>query len=89
MYCSKCGKEISDDSVFCQHCGCPIKSKIIKNSDDKPLAILNAVGFFVPLAGLIMNRIIRKSKPLRAQLIGAFSLAGLVLQILLVVFFSI
>ena len=22
MYCKKCGKEIADDSRYCQHCGC-------------------------------------------------------------------
>ncbi len=27
MYCSKCNKEISDDSKFCNHCGCPIQKQ--------------------------------------------------------------
>lgn len=27
MYCNKCNKEISDDSKFCNHCGCPIQKQ--------------------------------------------------------------
>ncbi len=37
MYCKQCGKEIADNSVFCQHCGCkqdakttPSEKKIIE-----------------------------------------------------------
>ena len=26
MYCTKCGKEIADDAVFCANCGCPTKA---------------------------------------------------------------
>ena len=26
MYCSKCGKEISDDAIVCMHCGCPTQN---------------------------------------------------------------
>ena len=31
MYCSVCGKEISDDAVICTGCGCMIKNVDIKN----------------------------------------------------------
>ena len=26
MFCSKCGKEISDDAIVCMHCGCPTQN---------------------------------------------------------------
>ena len=49
MYCSKCGKEITDDSVYCNHCG----AKIIRaGSSNKRLVAIVAViallaaGFF-------------------------------------------
>ncbi len=38
MYCSKCGKEIPDDSKFCEHCGFQINSKNKvepKNNEEK------------------------------------------------------
>ncbi len=38
MYCSKCGKEIKDDSAFCPYCGNPVKhnqadAAVSKNND--------------------------------------------------------
>ena len=46
MFCTKCGKEISDDSQFCIHCGAkqtsmvsvPIDRKIQKSGNDKKIA---------------------------------------------------
>jgi len=36
MFCSKCGKEISDDSKFCKHCG----SNIVRDvQEDKPIMV--------------------------------------------------
>ena len=40
MYCSKCGKEIADGSVYCNHCG----AKIIRaGSSNKRLVAIVAV----------------------------------------------
>lgn len=46
MFCTKCGKEISDDSQFCIHCGAkqtpmvsvPIDRKIQKSGNNKKIA---------------------------------------------------
>ena len=27
MYCSQCGKEISEKSKFCSNCGCPVEEE--------------------------------------------------------------
>lgn len=37
MFCSKCGKEISDDSYFCEHCGNKVRElgEAKKESDDE------------------------------------------------------
>lgn len=44
MYCSQCGKEIADDSKFCNECGCPVskqneqqvvKKEVVKNASPK------------------------------------------------------
>ena len=32
MYCHKCGKEISDDSVFCKHCDATLTESSKKKS---------------------------------------------------------
>lgn len=34
MYCNKCGKQITDDSIFCNYCGCKVESNNSKNKDD-------------------------------------------------------
>jgi len=40
MYCNKCGQEITDDSIFCKHCG----AKIIRaGSSNKRLVAIGAV----------------------------------------------
>ena len=40
MYCNKCGQEITDDSIFCKHCG----AKIIRaGSSNKRLGAIGAV----------------------------------------------
>ena len=40
MFCTKCGKEIPDDSQFCKHCGSEVKviADDSKDSSDEPKA---------------------------------------------------
>jgi len=33
MYCSKCGKKILDDSIFCSYCGNKIKNSVEDSKD--------------------------------------------------------
>jgi len=40
MYCHKCGKEIPDNSVFCQHCGTTIKSPTKGKSNSLKVGII-------------------------------------------------
>src|SRR5574344_2932758 len=49
MHCFKCGKEIADNSVFCQHCGAQFgKSK----SSHKKVIVAGVIAGIVVLAGL-------------------------------------
>ena len=34
MYCRSCGKEIKDDAVFCQFCGCEVGEVVVKTTGD-------------------------------------------------------
>ena len=49
MYCHKCGKEISDDSVFCKYCGATLKKSDKKKSSH---LITGITAGLVILAGL-------------------------------------
>lgn len=70
MFCSKCGKEISDDAVICPNCGVPTSNyyrantKPTSNVDDSnnvnTMSIIALVmSFFIPLVGFIMGLIYR------------------------------
>lgn len=70
MFCSKCGKEISDDAVICPNCGVPTNNyngastKLKSSSDDSgnvnTMSIVALVmSFIIPLVGFIMGLIYR------------------------------
>ncbi|MGN0797315.1 MAG: zinc-ribbon domain-containing protein [Christensenellales bacterium] len=70
MFCSKCGKEISDDAVICPNCGVPTsnynrsntkpKSNVDDSNNVNTMSIIALVmSFFIPLVGFIMGLIYR------------------------------
>lgn len=32
MFCQKCGKQIDDNSAFCQNCGSPIRTTVVRTT---------------------------------------------------------
>lgn len=40
MFCSKCGKEINDDAMFCQFCGTPVAKEAKPVRQPKPVLTL-------------------------------------------------
>ena len=62
MYCKNCGAQVDDKAVVCLRCGfqlAPIKKK---PADDGSL-IWTVVGFFVPVAALVLYLIWKDDKP--------------------------
>ncbi|WP_294771910.1 zinc ribbon domain-containing protein [uncultured Eubacterium sp.] len=71
MFCSKCGKEINDDALICQSCGCATenyskneKENTVKyNASDlldkaNTLSLVSIIGgIFIPLLGWICGGI--------------------------------
>lgn len=87
MFCTKCGKEILDDAVICIHCGCSTQNEPAANqSGSIGMAIL---GFFIPLAGLIIWLVNKDSKPAMAKSAGTGALIGVIVSVVLVLFYSI
>ncbi|MBO5200854.1 MAG: zinc-ribbon domain-containing protein [Clostridia bacterium] len=86
MYCQKCGKEVSDQAVICVSCGSELSSqrRAMTNSDSSAFGF-GVLGFFVPLAGIILGIMWNTDRPNRAHaaLIGA--IIGIVASVVLVI----
>ena len=81
-YCSKCGQEINDDAVICVHCGCAMQSNAtVGNTDDAPSAGWWVLGFFIPIAGLILYLVNKDTKPQKAGSAIKGALVGFILGI--------
>ena len=80
MFCKKCGKEIMDDAVICVHCGCSTQDKKESAANDAPSTGMAVLGFFIPLAGLIIWLVNKDSKPLMAKSAGKGALAGVIVS---------
>lgn len=59
MFCKKCGKEIKEEDKFCPYCGQdvskPVEEEIKKEVKKSESAVgWGFLGFFIPIAGLIL-----------------------------------
>ena len=56
MYCSKCGKEVSDEAVVCVHCGCMIRKEKIYDDRvfERKINILCLIGFILTMVSLLI-----------------------------------
>ena len=79
MYCTKCGKQIEDDSKFCIYCGCeveeeqqskPVKNNKKKNQSSSILGVLIVVGIpiFIGVAILVINTIVHSFDPMKYEI---------------------
>lgn len=59
MFCKKCGKELKEGEIYCPECGQKQDEEIKEEKKEKPSQKENnfwwgVLGFFVPVAGLIL-----------------------------------
>ena len=78
MKCTSCGKEIADDSKFCEYCGTAIAPNCPKAS---VFGIL--VSFLIPLIGFILYGANSKKNPNAAEKYLWWSISGFVIGIIL------
>ena len=78
-YCTKCGKELLDEAVFCPYCGCQVgyvnNTPPVADGPDTAIAVLS---FFFPLVGFILYVVMKDATPLRAKSAGKGALIGLI-----------
>jgi hypothetical protein len=82
MYCKNCGKQIDDNAVVCVHCGTATGGPIRARSAvaDAPSWGYALLGFFVPIAGLILFLLEKDTMPLRAKSAGKGALVSVILS---------
>ncbi len=88
-YCSKCGKELFDEAVVCPGCGCA-QGDMPTNFAQQPQTFDNSsgstfgwavLGFFVPLAGLILYILWKQTYPSKAKSAGKGALISVIISV--------
>ena len=94
MNCKKCGKELADGAKFCDQCGTKLEEDIIvkpqeetkqentqvQNIQDDGSIGWGVLGFFVPLAGLILFLMWRTERPKSAKAAGLGALISVIVS---------
>jgi hypothetical protein len=89
-YCGNCGTELEDEAAFCTQCGSrqtygtTNKNKYSQAaSDDAPSFGYAALGFFMPMIGLILYLVWNNEYPLRAKSCGKGAIIGFIINVVL------
>ena len=89
MYCSKCGATVNEDSLYCQYCGANLRENQPVAEDKTTTIGFALLGFFIPLAGLILFLIYEDKKPQRAKSAGKGALIGFITRTVLSAVFAV
>lgn len=86
MYCTQCGKEICDLAAVCVHCGA--KTAPPEHiTEEKSGSGWWWLGFFVPLAGLLVWLTCQDNQPIKAKKAGIGAIIGTITAAVLVVLY--
>ena len=74
-YCPNCGNQVDPKAVICPHCGVPLPSSSsfstpATTTADTGSALWGILGFFVPVAGLVLYIVWYNSEPKNAKSAG-------------------
>ena len=85
MICSKCKKQIDDDSLFCEHCGNRV-SNVVSVDDSKLGVGLSIFSFLFPIVGFILYFVYKNSAYIKAKRAVKLAWIGFSINILLLLF---
>ena len=80
MFCTKCGKEYPEGATICMGCGCPIETSDTVKKDTSAFGF-GVLGFFIPVAGLILWLVWKDERPKRANGAGIGALVGVIVNL--------
>ena len=84
MFCPNCGREINPNASVCLGCGVSV-DKLVKKESGSAGAGWWWLGFFIPLAGLLVYMFCQDTEPARAKKAGKGALTGFILSIALTI----
>ena len=97
--CTNCGADLSPEAKFCSVYGSPCSTSDQSwqpqysyqhmNSQDTPSIGMAVLGFFFPVAGLILWLVWKKQYPLKSKSAGKGALIGAIVYVLLTIFITI
>ncbi len=79
-YCPKCGAELVDAAQVCYTCGCSQPPASITN-DAKSFGFA-LLGFFIPVAGLVLYLVWKDTMPRKAKSAGKGALTSVILTVI-------
>jgi len=87
-YCSNCGKELPENAYVCLNCGVKvngtnINSNNVVSKEDKGGFGWGALGFFVPIAGLVLYLVWKDERPKCAKSVGIGALVSVIVGVLI------
>ena len=85
MYCKNCGQQIDEINIYCPYCGTKTSIKNFSDIDDTPSTGFAILGFFIPLAGIILYLIYNSKRPLRAKSAGKGALIGFITRLIIII----
>lgn len=82
VYCRNCNTPIDDRAAVCPYCGAPQAAKPVQEGSGFGWGLL---GFFVPVAGLVLFIVFKNTRPKRAKSAGIGALISVILEVLAVI----
>lgn len=83
MFCTNCGKEISDMAEICPSCGVRVKNINKASKVDVPSTGLNLIACCFPIVGIVLYFVWKDEKPNSAKSVCHWAIGGVVLTVIL------